>query len=194
MNLTPLQQRFVLHWGEMGSRWGVIRTVAQIHGLLYLLDKPLTADDICETLSLARSNVSVSLRELAAWKLVRIVHVLGDRRDHFEAQREVWDIFRTVLEERRRREIEPTLSMLRGAMLEPPADATDRHAQERMRAVLDFLELGTRWLDDIARLPPATQRRLLAMGTRVASWLAKPDDDDDEPPAAAPRDVAHDVQ
>lgn len=191
MNLSPLQQRFVLHWGEMGSRWGVNRTVAQIHGLLYLLDKPLTADDICDTLALARSNVSVSLRELMAWKLVRIVHVLGDRRDHFEAQREVWDIFRTVLEERRRREIEPTLSMLRAAMLDAPADATDRHAQERMRSVLDFLELGTRWLDDIGRLPPATQRRLLAMGTRVAKWLGSPDANDDETP---PRDVAHDVQ
>ncbi len=192
MNISQLQQRFVLHWGEMGSRWGVNRTVAQIHGLLYLLERPLTADEICETLAIARSNVSVSLRELMAWKLVRVVHVIGDRRDHFEAQRDVWDVFRTVLEERRRREIEPTLTMLRSAMLEAPTDPVDRHAQERMRSVLDFLELGTRWLDDISRLPPATQQRLLGMGTRIARWLSAPEAA--APPPDPPADVAHDVQ
>src|SRR5499425_2034899 len=108
MEMAPVTQRFVLHWGEMGARWGINRTVAQIHALLYLSPKPLNAEEIAETLGVARSNVSNSLKELQGWGIVRVVHVLGDRRDHFESIKDVWDIFRIVAEERKRREIDPT--------------------------------------------------------------------------------------
>eukprot|EP01034_Spumella_vulgaris_P026824 gene26824-33465_t len=114
MQLTPTMQKYILHWGEMGTRWGVNRTVAQIHALLFLVNTPQTAEDIAETLNVARSNVSNSLKELQSWGLIRVSHVMGDRRDHFLALQDVWEIFRVIIEERKRREIDPTLSVLRG--------------------------------------------------------------------------------
>src|SRR5213594_1339593 len=111
--LTGVQKQYILHWGEMGTRWGINRTVAQIHALLYLSPRALPAEEIAETLSVARSNVSTSLRELQSWGIVRVVHVLGDRRDHFESLKDVWEMFRIILEERKRREIDPTLRVLR---------------------------------------------------------------------------------
>src|SRR5262244_3168485 len=113
MKLSTVQQKFVLHWGEMGTRWGINRTVAQIHALLYISPKPLNAEEIAETLNVARSNVSTSLKELQSWRIVKLVHVLGDKRDHFESMKNVWEMFRLVLDERKRREIDPTLSMIR---------------------------------------------------------------------------------
>src|SRR5256714_6557908 len=96
--LSPVQQKFILHWGEMGTRWGINRTVAQIHALLYLSPRPLHAEEITESLSVARSNVSGSLRELQSWGIVKVVHVLGDRRDHFESMKDVWEMFRIIVE------------------------------------------------------------------------------------------------
>src|ERR1700733_7747696 len=116
--LTPIQQKFILHWGEMGTRWGINRTVAQIHALLFISPKPLHAEDIAETLSVARSNVSTSLKELQGWGIIKLVHVLGDKRDHFESMKDVWEMFRVVLDERKRREIDPTLVMLRECIAE----------------------------------------------------------------------------
>src|SRR5467141_3382722 len=113
MPLTPVEQRFVLHWGEMGTRWGINRTVAQVHALLFISPKPLPAEEIANTLAVARSNVSTSLRELQGWGIVRVAHVLGDRRDYFESMRDVWEMFRIILEERKRREVDPTLNVLR---------------------------------------------------------------------------------
>src|SRR6476660_8537022 len=110
-HLSPVQEKFVLHWGEMGTRWGINRTVAQIHALLYLSAEPLHAEEIARLLSVARSNVSSSLRELQGWGIVRIAHVLGDRRDHFESMKDVWEMFRTILDERKKRETDPTLHM-----------------------------------------------------------------------------------
>src|SRR5258707_383467 len=104
MELTPIAQRFILHWGEMGARWGINRTVAQIHALLFLSPQPLTAEEIADTLSVARSNVSNSLKELQGWGIVRITHVMGDRRDHFESMKDVWEMFRTITDERKKRE------------------------------------------------------------------------------------------
>src|SRR3982751_1040473 len=118
MELTPLMQKFVLHWGEMGARWGINRTVAQIHALLYLSPKPLHAEEVADTLGVARSNVSNSLKELQGWGIVRVVHVMGDRRDHFESMKDVWEMFRTVLDERKKREADPTLNMLRESVAE----------------------------------------------------------------------------
>src|SRR5271170_4094099 len=123
MALSPIDQRFVLHWGEMGTRWGINRTVAQIHALLFLSSKPLHAEEIAHTLTVARSNVSSSLRELQGWGIVRVVHVLGDRRDHFESLKDVWEIFRIVSEERKRREIDPTLRVLAECEAESKANA-----------------------------------------------------------------------
>src|SRR5215510_14042393 len=110
--LRPVQQKFVLHWGEMGTRWGINRTVAQIHALLYISAKPLNAEEIAETLAVARSNVSNSLKELQSWRIVKLVHVLGDKTDHFESMKNVWEMFRLVLDERKRREIDPTMVIL----------------------------------------------------------------------------------
>src|SRR5215210_1795490 len=118
MQLTPLMQKFILHWGEMGTRWGINRTVAQIHALLYLSPRPMHAEEIAQTLSVARSNVSNSLRELQGWGIVRVAHVMGDRRDHFESLKDVWEMFRVVLDERKKREADPTLHMLREAVAE----------------------------------------------------------------------------
>src|SRR5882762_1273604 len=110
--LSDVQQNFILHWGEMGTRWGINRTVAQIHALLFISPKPLPAEEIAATLAVARSNVSTSLKELQGWGIVKLVHVMGDRRDHFQSMKEVWDMFRAVLDERKKREIDPTLSVL----------------------------------------------------------------------------------
>ena len=118
MKLTPVMEKYVLHWGEMGTRWGVNRSIAQIHALLYLSPQPLTAEEIADTLSIARSNVSTSLKELQGFGLVRMTHLLGDRRDHFESIKDVWELYRQVMDERKRREIDPTLTMLRDCMLD----------------------------------------------------------------------------
>ncbi len=171
MKLTPLQQRFVLHWGEMGSRWGVNRTIGQIHALLFLSDKPLNAEEITEALSVARSNVSTSLKELQSFDLVRVVHVMGDRRDHFEAEQDTWEIFKRVVAERRRREIDPTLSMLRNALLETAETSEDTKTQTKLRELHDFLDDGTRWLDEVERLSPETLMKIMKMGSRIQNVI-----------------------
>src|SRR2546428_8358028 len=136
--LAPVAQKFILHWGEMGTRWGINRTVAQIHALLYLAPKPLPADEIVETLGVARSNVSTSLKELQGWGIVRMVHVIGDKRDHFESKKDVWEMFRIVLDERKHREIDPTLAVLRECIALTETDPeTDEYTQERLKALRD---------------------------------------------------------
>jgi len=176
MKLSPTEQKFILHWGEMGTRWGVNRTVAQIHALLYLSGRPLTADDIVEALGVARSNVSTSLKELQSWKLVRITHVLGDRRDHFLALQDVWEIFRVILEERKRREIDPTLSVLRECAIEGTQDKElDQAALARMQTTLDFLEMLSSRFQDYQHLSPQTLQRVLKMGGKVARFLGPND-------------------
>jgi len=174
MELTPVMTRFVLHWGEMGSRWGVNRTVAQIHALLFLSDKPLTAEDIADTLDIARSNVSTSLKELQNWGLARINHVMGDRRDHFDTSRDIWEIFRIVMEERRRREIDPTLSVLRDCVLDESShQPQDTQALARIRMVLEFLESLTEWADEMQSLPPETSMKLMRLGVKIQRVLGK---------------------
>ena len=155
--LTPVEQKFILHWGEMGTKWGINRTVAQVHALLFLAAKPLPADEISETLSVARSNVSTSLRELQGWGIVRLVHVLGDRRDHFETTKDVWEIFRTVSEERKRREIDPTLRVLAECVQElKSAPAGDLHTRERLESMLEFLTTMSGLFEEILRMPTGT--------------------------------------
>jgi len=176
MDISTTEQKFILHWGEMGTRWGVNRTVAQIHALLYLAERPLAADDIVEVLGVARSNVSNSLKELQSWKLVRVTHVLGDRRDHFVALQDVWEIFRVILEERKRREIDPTLSVLRECAIEGTQDEQlDAATLARMQTVLDFLEMLSTTFQDYQHLSPQTLQRFIKMGGKVARFLGPND-------------------
>ena len=171
MDLPPLTQSFVLHFGEMGSRWGINRTVGQIYALLFVSDRAINADEIVDKLGVSRSNVSMGLKELQAWRLVRLRHHAGDRREYFEAPSDVWEIFRVLAEERRRREIEPTLSMLRMALLEEPSSDEERHAQQRMREMHDLIDRLMKWFDDVQRLAPETAMQLMGMGSTVTKVL-----------------------
>ncbi len=171
MNLSPLAERFVLHFGEMGSRWGVNRTVGQIYAVLFIAPSPLNADDIVDALGVSRSNVSMGLKELQSWRLVRMVHQAGDRRDYFETPKDVWEIFRTLAEEKRKREIEPTLSFLRDALMDAPGDDAERHAQEKMRQMHELIDLANGWFDDIHELSPQTLESLMRMGAKVSRVL-----------------------
>ncbi|EIC21598.1 GbsR/MarR family transcriptional regulator [Thiorhodovibrio frisius] len=173
MKLTPTTEKFILHWGEMGSRWGVNRTVAQIHALLYLAEKSLNAEQISETLGVARSNVSTSLKELQSWGLVKVIHRMGDRRDYFESQKDVWDIFFVISEERKRRELDPTLTLLRECVLEGEADKkTSPVVKERIQETLLFLEQITGWYEQIRKLDPKTLSRLMKLGSKIKNLLS----------------------
>jgi DNA-binding transcriptional regulator GbsR (MarR family) len=170
--LKPTEQRFVLHWGEMGTRWGINRTVAQVHALLYVSPKPLTAEEIATTLSVARSNVSTSLRELQGWGIVRVVHVLGDRRDHFESLKDVWEIFRIVAEERKRREIDPTLRVLQDCVAElKTAGAGSAFTRERLDAMLEFLTTASGLFEELVSMPPAVLRGAARLRGRLSAIL-----------------------
>lgn len=170
-NLPPLNRQFVSHFGEMGSRWGINRTVGQIYALIFISPHALNADDIAEALEFSRSNVSMGLKELQSWRLVKLRHQPGDRREYFEAPADVWDIFRVLAEERRRREIEPTLSMLRMALLEAPTSDAERHAQERMKEMHELIDRLMTWFDDVQKLAPETAMQLMGMGATVTKVL-----------------------
>src|SRR5882672_10372119 len=169
--LSPLVRSFVGHFGEMGSRWGINRTVGQIYALIFVAPQPLNADEIAEKLEFSRSNVSMGLKELQAWRLVNLRHLPGDRREYFDAPSDAWEIFRTLAEERRRREIEPTLSMLRNALLEAPNNDEDRVALERMRGMHDLIELTMTWFDDVQQMDQQTLAKLMKMGAKVQKVL-----------------------
>jgi DNA-binding transcriptional regulator GbsR (MarR family) len=169
--LSPLVRSFVSHFGEMGSRWGINRTVGQIYALIFISPQALNADEIAEALEFSRSNVSMGLKELQAWRLVNLRHLPGDRREYFDAPADAWQIFRTLAEERRRREIEPTLSMLRNALLETPGSEEDRIAQQRMKGMHDLIELMTTWFDDVQRMDQHTLVQLMKMGAKVQRLL-----------------------
>lgn len=171
MNLPPLSQSFVLHFGEMGSRWGINRTVGQIYALLFVSDRALNADEIVDKLGVSRSNVSMGLKELQAWRLVKLAHLPGDRRDYYSAPEDVWSIFQTLAEERQRREVEPTLSLLRVALLESPDSTEERHAQARMREMYELMETMTDWFAEVRKLSPSTLMGLMALGGKVSKLL-----------------------
>jgi DNA-binding transcriptional regulator GbsR (MarR family) len=169
MKMTPTIQRCVLHWGEMAGRWGISRSVAQIHAVLFLSPDPLIADDIAGLLGIARSNVSVSLKELQTWDLVSITHVLGDRRDYFQARKDIWDVLTTIMDQRKRREIDPTLQLLRDCAADSKRDTeTPEQIKERLATMLEFLEEMSGWYDQIRGMPRPTLLKLMRMGTRVA--------------------------
>ena len=174
MKLTPTVEKYVLHWGEMGTRWGTNRTVAQIQALLYLSPRPLRADEIVDLLSVARSNVSTSIRELQSYGLVRMTHVLGDRRDYFECLSDVWELFRVILEQRKQRELNPTLSMLRNVAVEMEDESdTDPITKERIQNMLAFVENTSDWYEKIIEVPTPTLRKLMKLGTDITKALSK---------------------
>ena len=172
MKLTPVQQNFILHWGEMGTRWGINRTVAQIHALLYLSGNPLPAEEIADTLGVARSNVSTSLRELQGWGIVRALHLLGDRRDHFATMTDVWEMFRIILEERKRREIDPTLDVLRECVEHAQGNSpAETHTRERLKAMLEFLESMMSLYEEAHGLPLGALRGLAKWKGKIGKLL-----------------------
>ena len=168
MKLTPVMQKFILHWGEMGWRWGINRSVAQVHALLMLTPTPLPAEEIGETLEVARSNVSTSLKELQSWGLVRVVHVFGDRREHFETLRDVWEMFLVIMRERKKRELEPTLATLRECATEAKAGKTDSDfTTGRLEELTAFVELTSSWAERTQGLSPTALKRLFQLGDKV---------------------------
>lgn len=171
MNLPPLIQSFVLHFGEMGSRWGINRTVGQIYALLFVSQKPLCADEIVEALGISRSNVSMSLRELQGWNLVLLKHLPGDRRDFFTTPGDVWQILRTLAEERKKREVDPTLSILREILMQAPGTQEERYAQERMGEMHGLIEQLTTWYEDVKQLETDRLAMLLTLGSKVTKLL-----------------------
>ncbi|MCG8463738.1 MAG: MarR family transcriptional regulator [Xanthomonadales bacterium] len=174
MKLTPVMEKYILHWGEMGTRWGVNRTVAQIHALLFLSEQALNAEEITETLGVARSNVSTSIKELQSWKLVKVVHLLGDRRDHFETLKDPWELFQTILEGRKQRELDPTMTVLRQCVLESAEDKnTPDSVKARMETLMEFMETLDRWHQQVSVLPKSTLLKLIQLGSKVQSILGK---------------------
>ncbi len=174
MQLSPAVEKYVLHWGEMGTRWGTNRTVAQIQAVLYLSPEPLRADQICELLSVARSNVSTSIRELQSYGLVRMTHMLGDRRDYFESIHDVWELFRVIIEQRKQRELSPTLTMLKGCADEVDQEKdTDPVTKARIRNMLEFVEHTSNWYEQIREIPSSTLTKLMKLGKGITKLVSK---------------------
>lgn len=174
MNLTPAVEKYVLHWGEMGTRWGTNRTVAQIQALLYLSPQPLRADEIVDLLSVARSNVSTSIRELQSYGLVKMTHMLGDRRDYFESPSDVWELFRVIIAQRKQRELNPTLSMLRVVAVEVvDEEQTDPITKERIKNMLQFVETTSNWYEKIQAIPTTTLQKIMKLGAGITKFVKK---------------------
>jgi len=171
VKLTPAAEKLVLHWGEMGSRWGLNRTVAQIHALLYVAPRPLHAGEIAAILAVARSNVSTGLRELEAWGIVKVTHLLGDRRDYFETLTDIWQLFRLILEQRWRREIEPTLAVLGECLAEADRTGADAHTAERLRNLQVFFHTLESMYEQVHTMELSQVKRVARMGARVRGLL-----------------------
>jgi len=166
-------RRFVLHWGEMGWRWGVNRTVSQIHALLFLLGRPMHAEEIAGLLQVARSNVSNSLRELQNWNLVRVVHLIGDRRDHYETAKDPWELLRVIVRERKAREFDPTIGVLRDCVADPDFARQDAAVQKRLRETLALMEALSRWTDEMLNLEVSTLSKLVRLGAKVQGFVRR---------------------
>ncbi len=171
MKLNPVTEKFVLHWGEMGSKWGVNRTMSQIHALLYIIGKPLDAEEITETLGVARSNVSTSIKELQNWGLVQKVSVLGDRRDHFTTNTDVWELARIVVVERQKRELDPTVHFLQELMDSPEFEFENSEVKARIKETQEFVATVTTWSSEMLRLPTSALKKVLKLGASVKKFL-----------------------
>lgn len=181
MELTDIARKFITHWGEMGTAWGVNRSVSQIHALLFFHGRPLHAEDISATLGVARSNVSTSLKELLNWNLIRSTQVLGDRRDYYETSLDVWELFRTVVRERKEREYDPTVRMLKELVAQPGFAAETPDAQDRVRETLRLMESLGVWANEMLRLSPSTLDKVLRLGASVQRFVRG--DNEVQPPA-----------
>lgn len=171
ISLSHTEEQFIVHWGEMGNRWGLNRTMAQVHALLYLSPNALHAEQLQNTLQVARSNISTCLRELQGWGIVRIVHVLGDRRDHFESLRDVWEMFRIIIAERKRRELDPTITLLQQCV--DGGDESDALSRQRMGDILEFFEAMTAWYESINALPDPALKAFVKLGPKIPSWVKR---------------------
>ncbi len=168
---APLE-RFILQWGELGGQWGVNRSISQIHAFLYLAERPLTAEDICDSLGMARSNVSNSLKELLAWNLIRRVPLRQDRREHFEAETNVWEIAARIAAGRKAREIDPALTALRACVADAGTDpGVSPVARQRLKDMLDFTTAVDRWYGQMLSIPQGKRDTLLRLGAKIASYL-----------------------
>ncbi len=172
--LSSAEEKFILHWGEMGARWGINRTVAEIHALLYLSPKPLTAEEIASTLSVARSNVSMSLKELESWGLVSAGHVLGDRREHYESMKDAWELFKVILDGRRRREVDPTLAVLRECLDDLGKSGTSApYTKQRLEEMLEFFEIITKSYEQVRDLSKEEILKLFKLGETFRKLLGQ---------------------
>jgi len=169
IQLTPIAKRFIIHWGEMGEKWGINRTVAQIHGLLYLSPEPLNAEEIAATLEIARSTVSVGLHELESWGIIRVAHVLGDRTDRFEVKGDVYEMFRFIIDYRKRREVDPTLQMLRESVAELEGSGEDAHTTKKLKEMLEPFST----VDSIYRQAEKVPTRKLAAIAKMGDVVGK---------------------
>lgn len=170
--LSPVEQKFILHWGEMGTRWGINRTVAQVHALLFLSQQPLSAEEIATTLSVARSNVSTSLRELQGWRIVKVAPVLGDRRQHFESVKDVWELFRIIVQERKKREVDPTIEVVRECLAEAAEGGpSEAYARQRLEELLEFIATMDTLFTEFQHLPPAAARGIAKLRGQIRKLL-----------------------
>ncbi len=170
--LPPIARKFILHWGEMGVRWGINRTMAQIHALLFLSEEPLNAEEICETLDLARSNVSVAVKDLQGWGIIKLVHLSGDRRDHFESMKDVFEMFRTIAIERKRREVDPTLKLINDCLDDSgKPKASDAYVRERLESMKGFFELALNFTSQVERMSTPSLVRVAKMGDKALKLL-----------------------
>jgi len=172
ISLHPVQQKFILHWGEMGTRWGINRTVAQIHALLFISEKPLNAEEIVQVLGVARSNVSSSLKELQGWGIVKRVHVLGDSRDYFESMKDVWEMFRVVMDERKKREFDPTERLIRECIAEAEKDKeTDKYTTQKLRELAEFFETTSAWYGQVRQWSTSALTKFIKAGDKIRKLL-----------------------
>jgi DNA-binding transcriptional regulator GbsR (MarR family) len=172
-SLPPVLERFVLQWGDMGNEWGVNRSVSQIHALLYLSERPLAAEEIADLLGLARSNISTSIKELQAWNLIRRVPIKGDRRDHFEAETDLWEIVTRIAAGRKERELDPAVAALQACVSEAEGDDTVHPvARQRLKEMLDFVETMDRWYAEMITIPKPKMAALIRLGSRIVRLLS----------------------
>ena len=171
MTITPMTQSLILHFGEMGSKWGLNRTLGQMYALIVLTEEPLNADQISDALQISRSNVSMGLKELKSWNLIKLQHIPGDRKEYFSAPKDIWQIARTLVVERRKRELDPTLSMFRDALLQTPSNDNERYAQQRVQEMHDLMEMVTLWSNELQHMSSEKLSALLKLGEGISKIL-----------------------
>lgn len=175
--LQVIKERFILHWGEMGTKWGINRTMAQVQALLFISEQPLSADEIMNELQISRGNVSMSLRELINWGIVTKMHIKGERKEFFTTEKDVWELFKIILRERKKREIDPTLEVLYDLLdaLDDVEHADKEYIQRQLTSLLEFVETGTDLYDYTSNLNPLNLMKLSRQALQLAQKVAEPE-------------------